>query len=367
MAFPSSLDSFTNPGAAQKLNAPSHSTIETAQNTALSALETKVGVDSSAVATSIDYLVKTATSPGHKHVTADITDAGTYVSAGSIMHYAGLTVPSGFVLCDAATISRTTYASLFAAIGTAFGVGDGATTFTIPMGLPNPSVNSYAVKFVAASSTYLSKASAASLNIGSNFSASAWVNFVSLPTAGNSMAFLSKYTTAGNQRSYIFRITNSTGQKLELIASSDGSSAATMTSSAVTIAIGEWHHVAVSYVASTGISTFYFDGVSVSTASGGPATLFASSGSLNLGAYDEGTQNFLDAYMVNAKVLNTNLSQDGVIKNMVYGNQSNTQGSWSLNNVLTDTSGNTNTLTNHSTTFVVQSVPDCRYIQMIKT
>lgn len=34
--------------------------------------------------------------------------------------------------CDGAAYSRTTYADLFAVIGTAFGVGDGATTFNVP-------------------------------------------------------------------------------------------------------------------------------------------------------------------------------------------------------------------------------------------
>jgi microcystin-dependent protein len=39
---------------------------------------------------------------------------------------------AGCLLCDGAAVSRTTYASLFAAIGTAYGVGDGGTTFNLP-------------------------------------------------------------------------------------------------------------------------------------------------------------------------------------------------------------------------------------------
>jgi microcystin-dependent protein len=35
-------------------------------------------------------------------------------------------------VCDGSAVSRTTYASLFAAIGTTFGAGDGATTFNLP-------------------------------------------------------------------------------------------------------------------------------------------------------------------------------------------------------------------------------------------
>jgi hypothetical protein len=42
------------------------------------------------------------------------------------------TVPDGFLLCNGAAVSRTTYGALFAAIGTAYGAGDGSTTFNLP-------------------------------------------------------------------------------------------------------------------------------------------------------------------------------------------------------------------------------------------
>lgn len=48
---------------------------------------------------------------------------------GMVVAYAGPTAPSG---CDGSEVSRTTYAALFAAIGTIYGVGDGSTTFNIP-------------------------------------------------------------------------------------------------------------------------------------------------------------------------------------------------------------------------------------------
>lgn len=42
------------------------------------------------------------------------------------------TIPSGWLLCIGVAVSRTTYADLFAVIGTTFGVGDGSTTFNLP-------------------------------------------------------------------------------------------------------------------------------------------------------------------------------------------------------------------------------------------
>lgn len=58
--------------------------------------------------------------------------AATVVPAGSIFDYAGSTAPSGFLLCFGQAVSRSTYSDLFTAIGTAFGSGDGSTTFNLP-------------------------------------------------------------------------------------------------------------------------------------------------------------------------------------------------------------------------------------------
>ena len=54
------------------------------------------------------------------------------VPPGTIIHYAGRTVPSGWLICNGANVSRTDYAALFAAIGTIYGTGDGSTTFGLP-------------------------------------------------------------------------------------------------------------------------------------------------------------------------------------------------------------------------------------------
>ena len=49
-----------------------------------------------------------------------------------IRMFAGSTAPTGWMLCDGAAISRTSYSALFAAIGDTFGSGDGSTTFNLP-------------------------------------------------------------------------------------------------------------------------------------------------------------------------------------------------------------------------------------------
>lgn len=51
---------------------------------------------------------------------------------GAITAYAAATAPAGWLLCNGQAVSRTTYAALFAVIGTAYGPGDGSTTFNVP-------------------------------------------------------------------------------------------------------------------------------------------------------------------------------------------------------------------------------------------
>jgi microcystin-dependent protein len=41
-------------------------------------------------------------------------------------------VPEGFLNCDGSAVSRTTYATLFLALGTTYGAGDGVTSFNLP-------------------------------------------------------------------------------------------------------------------------------------------------------------------------------------------------------------------------------------------
>tara|TARA_R100000030_G_scaffold42045_1_gene31596 strand:+ start:4420 stop:5571 length:1152 start_codon:yes stop_codon:yes gene_type:complete len=54
------------------------------------------------------------------------------VPTGSVHMMATTTAPSGYLKCNGAAVSRTTYADLFAIIGTTHGSGDGSSTFNVP-------------------------------------------------------------------------------------------------------------------------------------------------------------------------------------------------------------------------------------------
>ncbi len=61
-----------------------------------------------------------------------IVPANPLMPSGSLLDFAGTSVPSGFLACDGAAVSRTTYSDLFASISTVYGVGNGTTTFNVP-------------------------------------------------------------------------------------------------------------------------------------------------------------------------------------------------------------------------------------------
>lgn len=190
-SYPAVIDTIVKPhgsksGGTDNLDTPTviHGTLHQAEIDAITALETKLGIDSSAVATTIDYLLKStsSTDPGHKHTgaalaantvadtnirqgaalsvigrsansTGNVADipvaagqvlgvaaGGTTlgginaVETGAVILWTGKqsTIPSTWLLCNGQAVSRTTFANLFAVIGTGYGAGNGTTTFNVP-------------------------------------------------------------------------------------------------------------------------------------------------------------------------------------------------------------------------------------------
>lgn len=69
---------------------------------------------------------------GRTSASLQTTLIGSVIPAGSVAPFSGSVVPDGWLLCDGSAVSRTTYATLFAALSTAHGQGDGSTTFNLP-------------------------------------------------------------------------------------------------------------------------------------------------------------------------------------------------------------------------------------------
>ena len=54
------------------------------------------------------------------------------IPTATIVPWSSSSVPSGFLECNGAAVSRSTYSALFAIVGTTYGAGDGASTFNVP-------------------------------------------------------------------------------------------------------------------------------------------------------------------------------------------------------------------------------------------
>jgi len=99
--FPASLDSLTNPTSSDSLNSPSHSAQHANVNDAVEALQTKVGADSSAVTSSLDYKVAqlegqgvaTAFTPSWTNLTpGNATETWYYTQVNEFVHVYGETL-----------------------------------------------------------------------------------------------------------------------------------------------------------------------------------------------------------------------------------------------------------------------------------
>lgn len=73
-------------------------------------------------------------SAGNFVINGNLTVSGTtnIILPGTLNMYAGSSAPTGWLLCNGSAVSRTTYASLYSVVGTAYGAGDGSTTFNVP-------------------------------------------------------------------------------------------------------------------------------------------------------------------------------------------------------------------------------------------
>ncbi len=63
---------------------------------------------------------------------ANLQDIVNRSEVGAIKPWTKAAAPAGYLLCNGAAVSRSTYAELFAVVSTTYGSGDGSTTFNVP-------------------------------------------------------------------------------------------------------------------------------------------------------------------------------------------------------------------------------------------
>ena len=144
--------------------------------------------------------------PATKQYVDEKVSASTGVPAGAIMFFGVKSIPDGWLLCNGANVSRTTYANLFAAIGTNFGSGNGSTTFTLP------NLSGRFIEGTTSTGSVGNTYSAGLPNIsGTNFGKVQTGNTVSgAATKGSAESYSGYYSASGNFTNFKASLSNST-------------------------------------------------------------------------------------------------------------------------------------------------------------
>ncbi len=166
---------------------------------------------------------------------------------------------------------------------------------------------------------------------------------------------MGKWNSAGNQRSFIWQYSASTG--LYFAVSSNGSSA-TDGSVAVTLASNRWYRLAVAYDASAGTAEMYVNGVSIGTISSLATSIFDSTAPFEIGHFtSSGT--YCDGKLKDARFWNDLRTDQEILDNydvVLTGAESGLVSLWLLENDYTDSAGS-NDLTASGAPSFVSDVP----------
>lgn len=96
------------------------------------ALTAPMGTSAAIAATTRPVIAWDTTNKTMVHVYPGTSNLIQFYPVGGYHSFAANFIPTGFLFCDGSAVSRTTYSSLFNVITTAFGAGDGMTTFNLP-------------------------------------------------------------------------------------------------------------------------------------------------------------------------------------------------------------------------------------------
>ena len=234
--------------------------------------------------------------------------------------------------------------------------------FALPLSLYATYGLTQSVLLTASNSERLEANDSATLSPSGDYTAEVWLKFTSLPSDGNQTVVYSHDTNTGNQRGTWIRFQNVSGTyKFEMGISSTGANRAVTTVN-YTPTTDTWNHYAFEYDASAGQFELFVDYVSQGTGTGLNTSLFNSTAPFTLGAVlDSGSYfQFFDGQMSLFRFWDgelrsaSNLSDNACL---VLGTTTNLSAEWTLDNDLTDNSGNSNTLTAYNTPSYPSDVP----------
>lgn len=201
----------------------------------------------------------------------------------------------------------------------------------------------------------ISNASQTGLGFTGDCTAEAWIKITSF--TGEDQQYFTKWDTTSNL-SYLFFIAGA-GNAIGITITGNGSSgqAATVSYSFPT---NTWTHVAVSYTAASHTIEVIVNGVSQGTATGSLGTsIFNGTSPVGVGSRPGAGQAQINGAQSVTRAWSTVRTASQVLANMcnVLGTTTGLKAEWTLNNVLTDNSGNGNTLTNTGSVPFAADVP----------
>ncbi len=237
------------------------------------------------------------------------------------------------------------------------------TSFTGIKGSSVQAANTHSIDIERGSSQYLSisDGSQTGLDITGNFTIESWIKLESLPSDGQNYFIASKWEDGDwANGSYEFRVRNAGGTHYLTLSTSNGSTGNNPEVS-WSPSTGTWYHVAVVYTTS-GTAKFYVNGTQQGSTQTGLVTSIQDSGtSFLVGANDPSSPtNFFDGLIDDLRVWNTARTETEISDDKdreLNGNETGLVGYWKLNNSLSDTTTNGNTLTNNNSAIFSTDTP----------
>lgn len=207
------------------------------------------------------------------------------------------------------------------------------------------------------STQYFSAADSASLSLTGAQTWEGWFNFTTLPASGSAAILLNKYVTASSNRSLSYELANNAGTlQFQPRSSATGAGGTGGTTVNWTPSTGVWYFIRFIY-STAGTAAIYVDDMTtaIGTSTGLDTSIFDSTAPFEIGNADFRGATFNGRTSLVRVWTGSHTTSD---KCTVYGTATtNLKAEWSLDNVLTDASGNTNTLTNTGTVTFSAGVP----------
>jgi len=230
--------------------------------------------------------------------------------------------------------------------------------------------NTYSIDLESSSTQYLSisDGNQTGLDVTGDITIEAWVKPESLPSSGSAPAIAGKWQ--GSDRGYVLFIWNDNGTQKILIEYNDSSAARSKWYATYTLNTSSWTHIAATVDVSIPSATLYINGSSESlTSIETSATSIKNTATpFTIGALGDGTEPF-DGLIDDIRIWNytrtsTEIADDRLRE--LNGNETGLVGYWKLNNSLTDSSDNANTLTNNESALHSTDTPFPDFTESLK-